>query len=204
MRGLTGVALFLVVTACQPPKTPEETQAEQRAVYEAANRERDEYSARSRERAAVKRAANNERLEAEDAKRNAGRQAQLDAKIRERDAQMTADCASDRESRLAEVKHHEHSLAHINELIQWEIDHCRSIDASKPVTRTVQDSRGVYHTFEGRDRGVDFVCDAKKPAEIEHTRADNLAVYRVPYKVEKRNDMCRTWDERAAASVSTP
>jgi hypothetical protein len=189
---------FLAAAGCVPPKTAAETQAERKAEYEAANQERERYaadrSARGREADVSRRAA----LEDQDRQRVQTRQASYEERIKKNAAVEEADCASDRPERMQEVKRRDESLAHVNELIQWEIDHCKSVDSSKPVTRFVQDGRGEYHTVAGRDRGVDRVCDAKLPAEIAKGPAGSLPVYRIPKAVEKRIDHCASWDEKAA------
>ncbi len=183
----------VALVGCVQPKTSDDAQAERRAEYKTSSAERERLG---REAEAQRVAA----LEARDRARLQERESAL-AQRREQAAKaVDADCSSDRDARMREVQRREDSIAHVNELIQWEIDHCKSVDNSKAVVRTVQDSRGVYHMVEGRDRGVDRVCDAKPPAEIAKVPADSLPIYRLSAPILDRNDQCRTSDEGARAS----
>lgn len=103
-------------------------------------------------------------------------------------------CRETRPRREAEMKKRLDSVAHVNKLIDWEDDHCKTVDNSVPIIRTVQDSRGEYHQVEGRSRGVDFICDAKRPAEIAHRDPRKLYVYEVPPEVDKEIDYCKESD----------
>jgi hypothetical protein len=87
------------------------------------------------------------------------------------------------------------SLDRFNSLMSWENDHCKMVDNSRAVVRVRQDSGGEYHAYEGRDRGVDRICDAKLPKDLEHTWARNIPVYKST--IDFRD--CRVKDLRESA-----
>lgn len=176
--------------------TAEEDLAAKKAQYGAVNARREAYAQASRERAAVKRAENNERVNRANEERKAQREAAIVDKRQEQADALKASCEAGKEERRAERIKIEESR-HIKELMQdWEAEHCKSIDASKEVTRVVQDSRGEYHTVAGRDRGVDLVCDAKKPEPLAAAkRAHWMIIYRPPQAMWKELNRCESVDE---------
>lgn len=103
----------------------------------------------------------------------------------ERDTQQTLDtCAANRDERMKELAAYLERREHIEQLREWESEHCKTVDKSKPVVRRVKDSRGEYHLIEGRDRGVDRICNTTPPAEIRSTSARDLSVGQPPYRPE--------------------
>jgi hypothetical protein len=104
-----------------------------------------------------------------------------------------ATCESGREERLRIMAEHMAKVDRIAELREWEEEHCQIVDRSKPVVRVVKDSRGEYHTVEGRSRGVDRDCDAKPPADIATRWARNLTPGQFPLSTAQM--ACQREDE---------
>lgn len=93
----------------------------------------------------------------------------------ERERKQLEACAMSRDERMRELADYLKRRQRVEELQAWESEHCKIVDKSKPVVRKVQDSNGEYHWIEGRDRGVDRVCNATPPAAIRQTWANHLS-----------------------------
>ena len=116
-------------------------------------------------------------------------QEQKDALERSRIQNLLEQCADTREVRMRYLVAFMAREDHINELRQWESDHCKHVDNSVAVIRTVQDSNGEYHTVEGRDRGVDYTCNAALPAEIKGRSAFSMTPGAFPEDAKRCKDL---------------
>lgn len=85
-------------------------------------------------------------------------------------------CAESRDERMKQLASYMARREQRESLIAWEDAHCKFVDKSRPVVRVVQDANGEYHSVEGRDRGVDRVCDEKLPTEIRTTWARHVGL----------------------------
>ena len=185
---------FLFLAACAPIRSPQEErrdakeqEAARRALVRHENRQRE-----AEETASIR--ANQEKTLA------AGREARAQAASAKRDDER-AECDASRSERETQLQASLARWQHKADLIGWEAQHCKNVDASVAVRRVVQDARGEYHTVEGRDRGVDRVCNAPKPTEIEHVSADALSAPAPAASLTNR--ACRSSDVEASELFKT-
>lgn len=172
-----------------------------RARDEATASKRSEHEERSaREQRAAQLELSKREAEAREVARLAAEEAQRREAALAAEAERTS-CAADREARMRAVKTFNDQMDLKDAAHEWWYDHCKSIDNSVAVTRVVQDSRGEYHWVEGRDRGVDIVCDAKTPPAIAQARK---LVVKFPDEIRQRNVMCQRWDADAEENPRSP
>lgn len=120
-----------------------------------------------------------------------GREARAELATHREEARAN-DCAESRVARASQLEAALVARRQKDDLLGWEYQHCKQVDASVAVRRVVQDARGEYHTVEGRDRAVDRVCDAPLPSAISTQRANMLSAPAPSASLKNRE--CREWD----------